>query len=108
MILGYLNRPEIKNLFPTDLEFRWASKPTKDNTTGKDTKNFELYAIKKTKGDKAPLEGDHVTDASANPDSRSGAVAVSLKMDGRGAKIWGDMTTKAAQGGNKERCYCAR
>ncbi len=102
LILGYLNRPEIKNLFPADLEFRWASKPTKDNTTGKDTKNFELYAIKKTKGDKAPLEGDHVTDASANPDSRSGAVAVSLKMDGRGAKIWGDMTTKAAQGGNRE------
>ena len=102
LILSYLNRPEIKVLFPADVDFRWSAKPTKDNTTGKYTKNYELYAIKKTKGEKAPLEGDHVTDASANPDSRTGAVAVSLKMDGRGAKIWGDMTTKAAQGGNRE------
>jgi SecD/SecF fusion protein len=102
LVLSYLNRPEIKTLFPADLEFRWSAKPTKDNTTKKYTKTYELYAIKKDKGEKAPLEGDHVTDASANPDSRSGAVAVSLKMDGRGAKIWGDMTTKAAQGGNRE------
>ncbi|HND16798.1 MAG TPA: protein translocase subunit SecDF, partial [Saprospiraceae bacterium] len=102
LISSYLNRPEIKTMFPADLEFRWSAKPTKDNTTKKATKTYELYAIKKVKGDKAPLEGDHVTDASANPDPRSGAVAVSLKMDSRGAKIWGDMTTKAAQGGNRE------
>lgn len=101
VISSYLNRPEIKSLFPNDLEFRWASKPNKD-ATGKYTKNYDLYAIKLVKGEKAPLEGDHVTDASSNPDPRSGSVAVSLKMDGKGAKIWGDMTTKASQGGNRE------
>lgn len=102
LISEYLNRDEIKKLFPEDLAFRWSAKPTKDNKTGKYTKNYELYAIKKTKGDKAPLEGDHVTDASANPDPQSGSVAVSLKMDSRGAKIWGDMTTKASNDSKRE------
>jgi len=102
LITEYLNKPEIKKIFPEDLEFRWSAKPTKDNKTKKYTKNYELYAIKKTKGDKAPLEGDHVTGASANPDPQSGSVAVSLKMDSRGAKIWGDMTTKAASDSKRE------
>ncbi|CAG0904963.1 unnamed protein product, partial [Darwinula stevensoni] len=64
---------------------------------------YELYAIKKSKGrEEAPLEGDRVTDASANPDPQSGAVAISLKMDNKGAKTWGEMTTKAAQDNNRE------
>src|SRR5690606_20120744 len=33
---------------------------------------------------------------------RTGEVTVSLAMDNRGTKIWGDMTTKAAQDNNRE------
>ncbi len=101
LILSYLNRSEIKNLFPQDLEFRFAKDADKDQKTGKATNNYQLFAIKKV-GDKAPLEGDHVTDASASPDPRSGQVAVSLRMDAKGAKIWGEMTTRAAQDQNRE------
>ncbi len=99
---GYLDRPEIKALFPKDLEFRWAAKPFQDYETKAETKLYELYAIKKTRGkDNAPLEGDRVEDASANPDE-SGQVAVSLSLDQKGTQIWGDMTTKAAQDNNRE------
>src|SRR5690606_15337866 len=34
--------------------------------------------------------------------SQNGEVVVSLKMDNIGAKIWGQMTTKAAQDNNRE------
>ncbi len=98
----YLARPEIKQLFPRDMEFRWSAKSMK-GVKGAVTNNFELYGIKKVRGkEEAPLEGDHVTNAASNPDSRSGEVAVTLKMDNRGAKIWADMTTKAANDGNRE------
>ena len=100
-----LKRPQIKALFPKDLEFRWSQKPTsygEDEATNADNQFYELYAIKKKRSSGAPLEGDLVTDASTNPDPTSGEVTVSLKMNTKGAKIWGDMTTKAAQDNNRE------
>ena len=101
-ISEYLKREDVKNLFPRDLEFRWASKPMK-GAKGVTSTNYELYGIRKVRGkDEAPLEGDHVINATSNPDPRSGEVQVSLKMDNRGAKIWADMTTKAANDGNRE------
>ena len=100
---GYLDRPEIKSLFPKDLEFRWSADPFSDYETGEETTLYELYAIKKSRGkDVAPLEGDRVSDASANPDPNTGEIAVSLTMDQVGTRIWGDMTTKAAQDNNRE------
>ncbi len=100
---GYLDQPEIKALFPKDLEFRWSAQPFRDYETGVETKLYELYAIKKNRGkDVAPLEGDRVADASANPDPNTGEIAVSLSMDQVGTRIWGDMTTKAAQDNNRE------
>lgn len=103
LISGYLDRPDIKALFPRDLEFRWAYKANKDFTTGEQTELYSLYAIRKKKGsDVAPLEGDRVTDARASTDPNTGEVVVSLNMDGKGARIWADMTTKAAQDNNRE------
>ncbi|MFZ1496840.1 MAG: protein translocase subunit SecD, partial [Saprospiraceae bacterium] len=100
-ISEYLNKPEIRVLFPKDMDFRWSYKPT-ISQDGK-TSYYELYAIKKRKNrDEAPLEGDRVTDAFSYPDPRSGQVLVSLKMDPQGARTWGDMTTKAAQDNNRE------
>lgn len=98
-----LSRPEIRNIFPRDLVFHWAKDPVKDIESGETTDEYELYAIKKERGtEKAPLTGDHVVDASAQPDPQTNEVAVSLKMDNTGAKIWGQMTTKAAQDNNRE------
>ena len=102
-----LNRPEVKSIFPKDVKFLWGYKPYKDYETGQYTDRYYLYAIKKKRGmDKAPLEGDHVVQARSNPNSQSGEVEVSLAMDATGAKIWGDMTTKAAQDNNREIAIC--
>ena len=92
-----LQRPDIKRLFPRDSDFRWAASEAQDYTTRASLKQYELYMIKKKPGsDTAPLEGDRVTSASQSPDE-TGEIAVSLNMDVQGAKIWADMTTKAAQ-----------
>ncbi len=97
----YLEKPEIKRLFPNDVSFHWSSDPVTD-LDGNTTNDYTLHAIK-TKGRKsAPLEGDRITSASANPDPQTGEVQVSLNMDGQGAKIWRDMTTVAARDQNRE------
>ncbi|MCP3933620.1 MAG: protein translocase subunit SecDF [Bacteroidetes bacterium] len=98
-----LARPDVRALFPQNLMFRWSKDPVKDFETNEETNEYELYAIKMERGQQtAPLAGDHVVDASAQPDPQTNAVAVSLKMDNTGTKIWGQMTTKNAQDNNRE------
>ncbi len=104
LVTKYLNRPEIKQLFPADLEFHWSFKPDEDKgktpsgTAGK----YKLFGIKKVGNqDVAPLDGSVVTNASAQPDPK-GEISVSLSMNNEGARIWADMTTKAVNNGNRE------
>ncbi len=97
-----LSRPGIKELFPHNASLLWSRTPAKD-PNGNSTDQYELYAIKKEPGsDKAPLEGDLVTNAFASPNPTTGEIAISLKMNQEGARIWGQMTTKAAQDNNRE------
>lgn len=102
LISEYLERPEIKMLFPNDLAFHWSNKPTKDPKTFKYTTRYELYAIKVPANGKAPVEGDMVVDAKEQPDPMTNQVTVSLKMNQEGARKWGEMTTKAAADNNRE------
>ncbi len=106
IIDSLLANPAIKILFPRDLEFRWSLKPTTgygDESAVFGEDSYELYAIKKVRGkDTAPLEGDHVTNAAASPNQQTGEIEVTLRMDGTGAKIWGEMTTKAYNDGQRE------
>ncbi|MBL7808878.1 MAG: protein translocase subunit SecDF [Saprospiraceae bacterium] len=104
-VMDYLTRPDVAAKFPGDLAFRWSRKPVDDaqGTTESLNGKFELYAVKKRPGsDKAPLDGSVVTLARADPDPTSGEIQVSLQMNNDGAKIWADMTTKAANAGNRE------
>lgn len=102
-LVEMLNKPEIKALFPVDLEFRLSGKPAKNYQTNETTNQYEVYAIKKRLGsDEATLDGERVVRAFSQPDQVSGNTVVSLAMDSRGAKIWGDMTTRAAQDNNRE------
>ena len=105
----FLEREEISRLFPGDLAFKWAKDPIKiqsgselDAEANKDV--YELYMIKRVSAtsDKAPLTGESVTNAAANPNPQTNEVEVSLSMDPRGARIWANMTTKAAQDQNRE------
>ena len=98
-------RPEVKAKFPADVAFRWGRKPVDDaeGTTQSLNGKYELYAVKKRSGsDNAPMDGSVVTMARADPDPTSGEIQVSLQMNNDGAKIWADMTTKAANNGNRE------
>jgi SecD/SecF fusion protein len=97
-----LAKPEVKSLFPRDMILRWSRDPMKDFETNEYTDQYELYALKRSRDGKPALTGEHVTDASANPDPQTNEVAVSLKMDNTGAKIWGQLTTEAAQDNNRE------
>ncbi|GAA5220717.1 protein translocase subunit SecDF [Membranihabitans marinus] len=103
IVTEYLSKPEIKSMFPSDLKFVWASEPNRDFTTGQKTNLYSLYALKAGRaGASAPLSGEQVISAVAAPDPITNKVAVSLKMNNQGARVWGDLTTKAAQDNNRE------
>jgi len=106
IVTEYLNRPEIRPMFPAALEFRWSLKPEEDRGSGIESPTigkYELYAIKKVGNQEgARLDGAVVTNASEQPDPSTGEVTVSLAMNNEGARIWADMTTKAANAGNRE------
>ncbi len=102
---GYFANPEVMAKFPADFSFRWGRKPVDDAEGTTETLNgkYELYAVKKRPGtETAPLDGSVVTMARADPDPTSGDIQVSLQMNNDGAKVWADMTTKAANNGNRE------
>lgn len=102
-VIGYLNRPEIKRLFPPNLKWMWTDDPITNFQTGEVTDFYELYAIRTVRGKiDAPLGGDHVIRSSAYPDPQTGEVAVNLSMDSEGARIWRDMTEKAAADNNRQ------
>jgi SecD/SecF fusion protein len=103
VISEMLAQPEIKSLFPKNSKFLWSRNARIDYQTGEKTNEFELYMIKTLSGtEKAPLEGDVVTDARYQPDPVTNEPTVSLTMDKRGAKIWADLTTKAYNNGGRE------
>ncbi len=97
-----LSRPEIKRLFPADSDFKWSQNPTR-SIEGEETEEYALYLIKKPTGsDNARIEGEVITSASQGPDPTTGEIMVNLSMNQQGAKVWNDMTTKAAANGNRE------
>lgn len=99
-----LRRPEVAALFPRDMKLLWSKDPIKEQATGEETDNYELYAIRMERGgsEDAPLTGEAVTTAAAQPDPQTNEIGISLKMDNAGAKKWGQLTTKAAQDNNRE------
>jgi SecD/SecF fusion protein len=83
-----LSRPDIKAMFPADLQFVWDRKGME--TTDKRNEIFPIYFIKKANG-QAPLEGDVITDASNDYDDR-GRPEVTMRMNGEGARKWRNLT----------------
>ncbi|MCB0704877.1 MAG: protein translocase subunit SecDF [Saprospiraceae bacterium] len=103
-ILNMLRRPDIKSLFPPDAGFRW-SKDAIDVDDPNDplAETFSLYLIKMPGGkDKPLLEGGSIVSTNASPDTQTGEMQVTLRMDQAGSRIWGQMTQRAYQDGNRE------
>ena len=86
-----LKREDIKTLIPATMKFLWAIKPVKNQDPANTDEVLELYSIKTSRGGKAPLAGDVVTDARQDIDQRS-APAVSMNMNATGAKKWRRLT----------------
>ncbi len=82
-----LNRPEVRNILPSNLRFLWEAKPVGDNGDF-----VRLHAIKASMNGGAQLEGDKVIDAKRDVNSTSGEIEVSMTMNGQGAQIWKNLT----------------
>ncbi len=98
--------PGVEGLLPEDCKLLWSRNPeATTNADGEEStaEYYHLYAIKKERGkDNAPLEGDLVKDASADPDPTTGEMQVSLNFKQKGAQIWGRMTQEAYNDANRE------
>lgn len=93
---SFLAMPQVKSQLPADKKFAkfvWGKPP-------KDSEIVELYALKGNRNNEPQLSGAVVTDAQQTYD-QVGRVAVSMQMDGRGAKIWEDMTGRASAQGSQ-------
>ena len=91
LIDSYLDNPIVRNQFPSNLKFLWGKQQTDDN--GKALPYLELYAIKTIPGsDKAPLEGEVISDARQDYDPVTGGVVVEMSMFKHGADVWAKMT----------------
>jgi SecD/SecF fusion protein len=82
--------PEIRQLLPIEMRFTkfLFGKPDPN------TKIVDLYAIKSNRGDEPPLSGSVVVDATQSYD-QVGSPAVSMQMNGKGARKWEEMTGNA-------------
>ncbi len=89
--MAYLNDPKVRALLPVEqrfVKFAWG-KPVKDSEL------LELYAIKGNRDSEPELSGGVITDARQDY-NQLGKVAVTMQMDGKGAKKWAEMTKRAA------------
>jgi len=94
---GYLRRADIRVLLtPAQhyAKFVWGKPTTIKDKEGKDIDAVELYALKGNRDNIAAMGGGVVTDASDTFD-QLGKPAVSMQMNGQGAKAWEELTGKA-------------
>jgi SecD/SecF fusion protein len=82
----------VKASFPADTKFLYGKIEDYDDKKFKN--NVPVYAIKTNGKYKADLEGENIT--SANFDYDEGKPIVRMSMSSKGAKIWGDMTTRTS------------
>ncbi|TAG59739.1 MAG: protein translocase subunit SecDF [Cytophagales bacterium] len=83
------NMPEIKALLPSNMRILWAVKGIK----AEDGNEFlPIYFVKKSRGEKAALDGDVITNAYHDVDPTSGKWSVGMQMNPNGAKKWRAIT----------------
>ena len=94
---GYLRRADIRVLLAADqhyAKFVWGKPSTIKDAKGKDIEAVELYALRGNSDNVAAMGGGVITDASDTFD-QLGKPAVSMQMNGQGAKIWEELTGRA-------------
>jgi SecD/SecF fusion protein len=94
---GYLRRADIRVLLAPDqhyAKFVWGKPTTLTDAKGKEVDAVELYALKGNRDNAASMSGGVVTDAKDTFD-QLGKPAVSMQMNGQGAKAWEELTGRA-------------
>ena len=92
-VMKYLNRPDVKNVIPDNVQFLFSAKPI---ITQNGIQYYKLYMLNK----KAELTGGVITDARANIDPQTTSPVVNMTMNSEGAREWARIT-----GANiKKRC----
>jgi len=93
----YLNMDGVMAKLPGDIRYYYGIVET-NAQTGKRNEFVPLYAIKPYGADKAPIEGDAVTNASQDFEPVTGNPIVEMTMNPKGASDWATLTGKSAQG----------
>ncbi|MEP2511734.1 MAG: protein translocase subunit SecDF [Reichenbachiella sp.] len=86
-----LKNPKVQQVIPATIKFMWLVKPIKNQDELSQDEFLELYAIKSSRGGKAPLSGEVIVDARQDLDQRT-APAISMNMNATGAKKWKKLT----------------
>ncbi|MEO8254425.1 MAG: protein translocase subunit SecDF [Flavobacterium sp.] len=97
VINGYFKRQDIKILLPAELryvKFVWGIAEKNLDNKGKEIETVGLYALKGNRDNIASMSGNVVTGANATFD-QLGKPAVSIEMNGQGAKTWEELTGRA-------------
>ena len=84
-----IQREDVQNMLPANLEFMWSVKPFVPQGGGEGL--LELYAVQRERGGRAPLDGEVVTNARQDFD-QTGSPAVSMDMNAEGARAWKRLT----------------
>jgi SecD/SecF fusion protein len=93
---SYLRSADVKSVVPQNMKFLWSVKPVKN------TKVFELFAIKLAGAENGPvLSGDVINDARSDVDQMKGGFEVTMYMNSQGAQKWKTVTAEASSGTNK-------
>ncbi len=94
-----INEENVRKLIPSNIKFLWSVKPLSNitdangNVTDIDGEVIELFIIKTSRGGKAPLTGEVITDARQDLD-QSARPSISMQMNSNGAKNWRRLTSQ--------------
>jgi preprotein translocase subunit SecD len=84
-VMRILERPDIKQLLPTDMSFAWSAKP---QFIAEGKRFFALFALK----GKAEINGGVIVKATATIDPTYNTPVVTMEMDNDGSREWARIT----------------
>lgn len=91
----YLMMDGVISNFPADMRLHYGIRERDKDDKPSDF--VPLYAIRTYGNDKAPIEGDAITNARQDFDPVSGKPSVSMSMNASGRNRWADLTRKTAK-----------
>lgn len=95
-VIDYLNNPEVRAVYPDQVQFRYAFKADVFPEVGE---VYKLYALKSTPAGNPEMEGDVVAEASETF-SEKGEAEVTMTMTSEGAAQWAIITQEAYEANN--------